>query len=699
MTEDDPCTPPEDDPPTSSADAPPFREDAQQVLDRVTDAFVALNEALEVTHVNARAETLLHRSADDLVGATLREAFPGAADTTFESKLRTAAETRTPVHFEERYPPLDAWFSVRAYPTDAGLSVYFRDTTVGKTYRERLATIHETTRQMMRAETPADVASVAVEGVRTVLGFPAVAVYLWDDDRGVLRPAAATDAVADRFEDGLPTLTGSESLLWDVFVDGELRVYTGSQPPREEMLDPDPDVERRVVVPLDNHGVFAAGTPSTGETSDVRVDLLEILAENATAAVERAKREQSIAERDERLERTNERLSNLENVTQLLWEVDRALIRSTQRSEIEYAVCEKLTDIDGYRFAWFGERDPATGRLTVRASSGADSTYLDQLLASDGDDGARSPARRAVRSGDTVFAEDILAEPSDAAWRQAALNAGHRAVASIPVQFRGVAYGLLEIYTDHPRAFSEEERSVLRELGEVIGNAFNAIERKEALLADTAAELTFRTTTADALAARVADELDTRLTVESLLPRADDTWLVYVTIHDADPERVAAAVSQRQTVERVEHVDSPADGHAFELVLSSLQSLDFVAENGGSVVSIEATPDATELTVEVPESVDVRAFVEAYQRRYREVELVSRRPVADAADRPSTADLASELTDRQRDALAAAVEAGYFEWPRDRTAEEIAESLGVTPPTFHRHLRVALRKVVSGLFE
>lgn len=42
---------------------------------------------------------------------------------------------------------------------------------------------------------------------------------------------------------------------------------------------------------------------------------------------------------------------------------------------------------------------------------------------------------------------------------------------------------------------------------------------------------------------------------------------------------------------------------------------------------------------------------------------------------------------------------GYFEWPRDRTGEEVAASLGITQPTFNGHLRAAERKLCAMLFE
>lgn len=53
------------------------------------------------------------------------------------------------------------------------------------------------------------------------------------------------------------------------------------------------------------------------------------------------------------------------------------------------------------------------------------------------------------------------------------------------------------------------------------------------------------------------------------------------------------------------------------------------------------------------------------------------------------------LTDRQREVLAAAHEMGYYEWPRDTAGEELAEELGISPPTLHEHLRAAEQKLIA----
>ena len=58
-----------------------------------------------------------------------------------------------------------------------------------------------------------------------------------------------------------------------------------------------------------------------------------------------------------------------------------------------------------------------------------------------------------------------------------------------------------------------------------------------------------------------------------------------------------------------------------------------------------------------------------------------------------------ELTTRQREVLETAYEMGYFEYPRDATAEAVAAELDVATPTFTEHLAAAQRKLLDGLLE
>jgi predicted DNA binding protein len=59
----------------------------------------------------------------------------------------------------------------------------------------------------------------------------------------------------------------------------------------------------------------------------------------------------------------------------------------------------------------------------------------------------------------------------------------------------------------------------------------------------------------------------------------------------------------------------------------------------------------------------------------------------------------SELTERQREVLAAAYDAGYFDHPKGANAGEVAASLDIDRSTFSEHMAAAQRKLLSTLLD
>jgi len=59
----------------------------------------------------------------------------------------------------------------------------------------------------------------------------------------------------------------------------------------------------------------------------------------------------------------------------------------------------------------------------------------------------------------------------------------------------------------------------------------------------------------------------------------------------------------------------------------------------------------------------------------------------------------SDLTERQREVLTAAYDAGYFDHPKGANAGEVAESLDIDRSTFSEHMAAAQRKLLSALLD
>ena len=101
-----------------------------RVLEAMPAGFYSLDSEWRFAHLNAQAERLLGHSRDELLGKTVWDAFPAAADSVFEQSFRQAVATGEPVAFDAHYPaPLNGWYELRVWPTPDGLSVYFIEVT------------------------------------------------------------------------------------------------------------------------------------------------------------------------------------------------------------------------------------------------------------------------------------------------------------------------------------------------------------------------------------------------------------------------------------------------------------------------------------------------------------------------------------------------------------------------------------------
>ena len=139
----------------------------------------------------------------------------------------------------------------------------------------------------------------------------------------------------------------------------------------------------------------------------------------------------------------------------------------------------------------------------------------------------------------------------------------------------------------------------------------------------------------------------------------------------------------------------------FELRLSEPPVISTVASHGGYIETASIEDGDYHMTLHFPPTVDVRKVVERIEESYPTIEVVTRRQVSVTGEslRGLGRVLSEELTDRQRTALEAAYFAGFFEWPREKSAQAVADSLGVADATFHQHVRLAENKVLGALFE
>lgn len=123
---------------SSTVSSPEQVVNLNQVFERVTDAFFALDKDWNYTYINQQAEALHGRPASELLGKNIWEEFPDVVTEPFYYSLQNAMRTQQPVRVELYYSGQQKWFEDYIYPSPEGVSVYYRDITVFKEKDEQL---------------------------------------------------------------------------------------------------------------------------------------------------------------------------------------------------------------------------------------------------------------------------------------------------------------------------------------------------------------------------------------------------------------------------------------------------------------------------------------------------------------------------------------------------------------------------------
>jgi PAS domain S-box-containing protein len=522
----------------------------------------------------------------------------------------------------------------------------------------------------------------AASVTETVLDVDDATVWRYDGDTGELiedGPGDATGMGAER--DRL-----AESVR-EAFLANEIEVVNQVEAEGSRLGS-------YALVPLGRHGVVRAGSTAEGRFDRRWLDLAETLGATIEAAWDRAEGERRLAER-------NDQLQALDRLNSLIREIDQALVKAENADAIDEAVCEKLAAADRYAFAWIGERDVTTGTVVPREWAGVDEGYFEALDIGTGATGVEpDPIAAALERRELRVVSDIAIDSRVTDWREATLKRGARSCIAIPLVYNESLYGVLVVYPDRLRP-DERDHTVLTELGETIAHAIDAVETKRTLLTDDVTEVTVEIRTPEGTLASLSRAVGGEIAFDGHVPRADGGSRVFCTAPGVDAEDVRDATRTHPAITEAA-VRRDDAGCLFDASVAAPTVASRVVDGGGVVRSLTATTGGTvSVVVDLPGSTTVRSFVEHLRTVYPRTDLVKRR----TRDRSITTrrelreSFAERLTDRQREVLETAYQGGFFESPRVRNGEELAETLGIAPSTFSYHLREAERRLAGLVFE
>ena len=265
------------------------------------------NSEFEIVGLNEAGEEILGYSEAELRGETWEKIVTSESYENVDEVTSALADAKGGFHSIDENVRKDGerivceWHN-RVVTDDDGnvVAVFsqFQDVTERRERQRRIEALHEATRELMAAGSREAVAERAVETARSVLGLPINSVYLYDAAADALVPTATTEEALDLIGEP-PTYEPGESLSWEAFQSGEVRVFedVSEEPGR---YNPETAFGSEIILPLGDHGVMYVAATEPGAFGEADVTLARTLAANAEEALSRIERERTLRESQRR---------------------------------------------------------------------------------------------------------------------------------------------------------------------------------------------------------------------------------------------------------------------------------------------------------------------------------------------------------------------------------------------------------------
>lgn len=151
------------------------------IFERITDAFIALDDKFCYTYLNKKAGELIHHKPESLIGKYVWDVFPDAIDSSTYRAFARAMHEQVYVSNVDYYEPLNLWQENHIYPSSDGLSIFIRDISERMKSEQALKYSEETRRLIINSSLDA-IVCIDDQGFITVWNPQAEKIFGWKED-------------------------------------------------------------------------------------------------------------------------------------------------------------------------------------------------------------------------------------------------------------------------------------------------------------------------------------------------------------------------------------------------------------------------------------------------------------------------------------------------------------------------------------
>ena len=175
--------------------------------------------------------------------------------------------------------------------------------------------------------------------------------------------------------------------------------------------------------------------------------------------------------------RADDKFLYINRLYSIISQINHVIIRTRDRNELFNTICQIAIKFGHFHMAWIGLLDENSDRIKPVAHAGYEKGYLDNIFitATENKPTGQGPTAAAFREGTVITSCDISTDSIMLPWREEALKRGYQSSAAVNFRYMDKPFGVLTLYATEPNFFTEDERNLLRDIGDDISYALDAI--------------------------------------------------------------------------------------------------------------------------------------------------------------------------------------------------------------------------------
>jgi len=213
-------------------------------------------------------------------------------------------------------------------------------------------------------------------------------------------------------------------------------------------------------------------------------------------------------------------------------------------------------------------------------------------------------------------------------------------------------------------------------------------------------ELHLKSKNSELFPATIAEITESKCSIDDVLPNSNGGEIYYLKIDDMRSKKLRRELENLNKIKKCKVLESRGSNTGLKVKTENKTFFSSLMNLKASIEKIEARPEKLKVIIWSSSDIDTVDIFEEFRKAKGDWEVIKKKNRKRKRKPEGQSEKIEEiLTEKQLEALKQAYRSGYYKYPRECSAKEVASSLEITDSTLFQHLQAAQKKIIEHCLE